>query len=207
MVPFIKNLRLPLNIIVYDIHFKIYWKYKAAKIVDDYFDFKPKSIAKHYKSRSLIRTFIRNGFFKKFDFCRGCRGRLKRTELLSNIKWFVRIHFFGLSTRLKLVVALFKRIFRYFPFLKHAFQSRPKITQQQSCQFFTVKFKKSYIILRHCYRRKKEWWKHTWVECFGKLSSHYRNKYGAHCKRSTSLWIILVRIIFFLCLFLEIKTL
>ena len=143
MVPFIKNLRLPLNIIVYDIHFKIYWKYKAAKIVDNYFDFKPKSIAKHYKSRSLIRTFIRNGFFKKFDFCRGCRGRLKRTELLSNIKWFVRIHFFGLSTWLKLVVAVFKRIFRYFPFLKHAFQSRPKITQQQSCQFFTVKFKKT----------------------------------------------------------------
>ena len=142
MVPFIKNLRLPLNIIVYDIHFKIYWKYKAAKIVDDYFEFKPISIAKHYKSRSLIRTFIRNGFFKKFDFCRGCRGRLKRTELLSNIKWFVRIHIFGLSTRLKLVVALFKRIFRYFPFLKHAFQSRPKILNSKVVSFSLWNLKK-----------------------------------------------------------------
>lgn len=143
MVPFIKNLRLPLNIIVYDIHFKIYWKYKAAKIVDDYFDFKPKSIAKHYKSRSLIRTFIRNGFFKKFDFCRGCRGRLKRTELLSNIKWFVRIHFFGLSTRLKLVVALFNEYFVIFRFWNTLFKVDQRLLNSKVVSFSLWNLKKT----------------------------------------------------------------
>ena len=143
MVPFIKNLRLPLNIIVYDIHFKIYWKYKAAKIVHDYFDFKPKSIAKHYKSRSLIRTFIRNGFFKKFDFCRGCRGRLKRTELLSNIKWFVRIHFFGLSTRLKLVVALFNEYFVIFRFWNTLFKVDQRLLNSKVVSFSLWNLKKA----------------------------------------------------------------
>ena len=155
MVPFIKNLRLPLNIIVYDIHFKIYWKYKAAKIVDDYFDFKPKSIAKHYKSRYLIRTFITNGFFKKFDFCRGCRGRLKRTELLSNIKWFVRIHFFGLSTRLKLVVALFNEYFVIFRFWNTLFKVDQRLLNSKVVSFSLWNLKKPYIILRHLLSSKK----------------------------------------------------
>ena len=155
MVPFIKNLRLPLNIIVYDIHFKIYWKYKAAKIVHDYFDFKPKSIAKHYKSRSLIRTFIRNGFFKKFDFCRGCRGRLKRTELLSNIKWFVRIHIFGLSTRLKLVVALFNEYFVIFRFWNTLFKVDQRLLNSKVVSFSLWNLKKPYIILRHLLSSKK----------------------------------------------------